>query len=161
MSCEYRHFRGKGHHILGERGAQRGDFLDFKQKVIARHWQGSDPGVLARAVSRLREEAVLFAQSAEQSRLALESSLRKQAAVEDDFHRQRGEVEALRGDCQTLEEVSREREMALEVLHQREKAQEAKIEELYSEIERLDALILRMEGTKAWRLHLAMQRFKK
>lgn len=161
VSCEYRHFRGKGHHILGERGAQRGDFLEFKQQVIARHWEGSDPGVLARAVSRLREEAVLFAQSAGQSRLALETSLREQASLEGDFHRQRGEVEALRGDYEVLEEVSREREKALEVLHEQEKAQESKIEELYAEIERLDALILRMEGTKAWRLHLAMERFKK
>ena len=54
VSCEYRHFRGKGHHILGERGAQRGDFLAFKETVIERHTAGTGPDVLARAVSRLR-----------------------------------------------------------------------------------------------------------
>ncbi len=58
VTCEYRHFRGGGDHVLGERGRERGDFLAMKARVLAKHRQRLDPDRLARAVDRLRAEAV-------------------------------------------------------------------------------------------------------
>src|SRR6185369_8595321 len=37
VTCEYRHFRGGGHHIFGERPRERGDFLAVKARVLAKH----------------------------------------------------------------------------------------------------------------------------
>ena len=37
VTCEYRHFRGGAHHMLGERPRERADFLAMKARVIAKH----------------------------------------------------------------------------------------------------------------------------
>ena len=37
VTCEYRHFRGGGHHIFGERPRERADFLEVKARVLAKH----------------------------------------------------------------------------------------------------------------------------
>jgi LmbE family N-acetylglucosaminyl deacetylase len=58
VTCEYRHFRGTGHHIFGERPRERGDFLAVKARVLAKHAALLPPAGLARAIDRLRASAV-------------------------------------------------------------------------------------------------------
>jgi LmbE family N-acetylglucosaminyl deacetylase len=58
VTCEYRHFRGAGHHIFGERPRERGDFLAVKARVLAKHAALLPPAALARAVDRLRADLV-------------------------------------------------------------------------------------------------------
>ncbi|MEO1370478.1 MAG: glycosyltransferase family A protein, partial [Acidobacteriota bacterium] len=56
VTCEYRQFRGGGHHILGDGGRDRDDFLSLKAKVIGRHRALVEPERLARVVDGLRAE---------------------------------------------------------------------------------------------------------
>jgi LmbE family N-acetylglucosaminyl deacetylase len=58
VTCEYRHFRGGGHHIFGERPRERADFLEVKARVIAKHAARLPPETLARAVDTLRADLV-------------------------------------------------------------------------------------------------------
>ncbi len=58
VTCEYRHFRGGGHHVFGERPRERGDFLAVKARVLAKHAARLPPERLARAVDTLRRELV-------------------------------------------------------------------------------------------------------
>ena len=44
VTCEYRHFRGGGHHVFGERPRERSDFLEVKARVLAKH---ADPKMAA------------------------------------------------------------------------------------------------------------------
>ncbi|HVR98029.1 MAG TPA: PIG-L family deacetylase, partial [Thermoanaerobaculia bacterium] len=48
VTCEYRHFRGGGHHVFGERPRERGDFLEVKARVLAKHAGLLTPESLAR-----------------------------------------------------------------------------------------------------------------
>ena len=64
VTCEYRHFRGAGHHALGDRPRERADFLSLKARVIAKHREHLPPERLARVVDRLRAEAVEAAEAA-------------------------------------------------------------------------------------------------
>jgi hypothetical protein len=76
VTCEYRHFRGGGH-VLGERPRERPDFLAMKQRVLERHRHRLTPEALARAVDRLRGEAVEAGEAA----AAAQASALEQAAV--------------------------------------------------------------------------------
>ncbi|HEY0513828.1 MAG TPA: PIG-L family deacetylase [Thermoanaerobaculia bacterium] len=58
VTCEYRHFRGGGHHVFGERPRERADFLAVKARVLAKHAGRLGPETLARAVDTLRAELV-------------------------------------------------------------------------------------------------------
>ena len=58
VTCEYRHFRGAGHHIFGERPRERGDFLAVKARVLKKHAALLPPEGLARAIDRLRAAEV-------------------------------------------------------------------------------------------------------
>jgi hypothetical protein len=59
VTCEYRHFRGGGLHIFGERPSiDRPGFLATKGQVIGRYRELHTPELLARVVARLRDEAV-------------------------------------------------------------------------------------------------------
>ncbi len=58
VTSEYRHFRGTGHHIFGERPRERGDFLAVKARVLAKHAALLPPAGLARAIDRLRASEV-------------------------------------------------------------------------------------------------------
>ena len=69
VTCEYRHFRGGGH-VLGERPRERPDFLAMKQRVLARHRERLTTEALARAVDRLRDEAVGAGEAAAAARHA-------------------------------------------------------------------------------------------
>jgi LmbE family N-acetylglucosaminyl deacetylase len=78
VTCEYRHFRGGGHHVFGERPRERADFLEVKARVLAKHAAELRPDVLARAVDTLRAELVAERESAGAAR-------RELAAREDEF----------------------------------------------------------------------------
>jgi len=120
VTCEYRHFRGAGHHIFGERPRERGDFLAVKERVLAKHAALLTHAALARAVDRLRFDVVETLESRD--------AARREAA---ELHRQlasRGEeiaalVRHLQGSRQELE--------TLLAAHQALAAERFRFEELY------------------------------
>ncbi len=153
-TCEYRHFRGAGHHALGERPRERPDFLAMKTRVLAKHAALLGPERLARAVDTLRAEAVALAEEAARVRSGLGAELdafaRRHGELEERFHRVHGEAEALRGQAagQSAE---------LERLYGREAElqkvvddQTAHLGRTYGEIERLNG-ILRELGASSLR----------
>ncbi len=121
VTCEYRHFRGGADHVLGEHGRAREDFLAMKARVLGKHRQRLAPDRLARAVDRLRGEAVT-------------------------------------GEERRRQLVAVEREIA-ELRHVLA-GRDEQLRRTYAEIERLGALIARMEGTRAWRLHRWVERVR-
>jgi LmbE family N-acetylglucosaminyl deacetylase len=103
VTCEYRHFRGSGHHVLGEQPRGRADFLDVKARVLAKHGQRLVPAVLARIVDELRAEAVQASEAA-RGLAADNAELRREwHGLTADYHRLRGEAAALRGDRERME----------------------------------------------------------
>jgi hypothetical protein len=64
VTCEYRHFRGAGHQILGERARERADFVRMKAKVLAKHAGLLTPETLAAVVDGLRTETVTAGEAA-------------------------------------------------------------------------------------------------
>jgi LmbE family N-acetylglucosaminyl deacetylase len=85
VTCEYRHFRGGGHHVFGERPRERGDFLEVKARVLAKHAAALRPDVLARAVDTLRAELVAERESAAVARRELAARQDELAARQADF----------------------------------------------------------------------------
>jgi len=182
VTCEYRHFRGGGRHIFGERpSTDRPDFLAVKGRVIGRYRHLHTPELLARVVAGLRDEAVarseeLAARSAEALTLR-----RSQAALEEAFHRVNGERDSIRMERDAAvaerdrlrEEVERcSRQASLFDVRLRQLfgdeallrgtigETEEHLARTYREIDRLNALIREMEGTKAWRLHRFLERLR-
>lgn len=178
VTCEYRHFRGGGHHIFGERPRERADFLAVKARVIAKHSVGRSPEVLARAVDTLRAEAVreregrLQAQrdfeagsaalhrELDELRRAHQGLSTERFLFEDRYHAAHGEVEALRSFQGQLEgEIQRLRGEIQHLQEQERQLRDVVAEQTshlgktYAEIERLNQLIRDMEATRAWRLH--------
>lgn len=181
VTCEYRHFRGAGHHVLGEQPRRRGDFLAMKARILAKHAEKLTSEALARAVDTLREEAVEAVEAAGSARRDAERDARRAREAEDGFHRANGELTALREEhgrlsaderryLAALEDNARrfEQMFAEEAALRRQEAelrrQEAELRTVvadqddhlrrtYSEIERLNGIIREMEGTRAWRLH--------
>ncbi len=127
VTCEYRHFRGAGHHALGDRPRERADFLELKAQVIARRSERLTPERLARVVDRLRAETVEAAEDASTARRTRAEAVRERAALEDRYHRLNGELHALRG-----EEAERRRQA---------ESQSAELERLYGEEQRLQAIV--------------------
>lgn len=182
VTCEYRHFRGGGHHVFGERPRERGDFLAVKARVLAKHGARLGPEVLARAVDTLRAELVTEREDRATARrelsdrqgelLQLRSDLeglaraheglsRERFALEERYHALNGELEALRQDNGRLQtDVQRlydqERKLR-DNLHE----QIVHLRRTYAEIERLNGLIRQMESTRAWRLHQWVQERKR
>lgn len=122
VTCEYRHFRGPMAHIFGERPNERADFLAMKARVLAKHAARLAPAALARAIDRLRGEAVAeheVAAAAARRTAACEEEAgelrRAHRAVaaerfhfEDRYHAVHGELDALRGvEGQLRQEVQR------------------------------------------------------
>ena len=167
VTCEYRHFRGGGHQIFGERPRERGDFLAVKARVLAKHAERLSPERLARAVDTLRAELVAEhearslrereARAAREELAALDRAhqdlARERFAWEERYHQAHGEAAAqaaellrLKGDLQRLyDDESRLRATVDD--------QTAHLGRTYAEIERLSGLIRAMEATRAWRLH--------
>lgn len=188
VTCEYRHFRAaeQHRHALGEAPRQRADFLAMKARVLEKHAAALAPERLARAVDRLRAEAVEAGE--EVTRLLGEARTDRAArqAAEARYHQARGEIEAARGHVALLEadtaglgeEVSRLRSEAVALraeierrdgdlrrLYGDEKALRATVEEqnahlgrVYAEIQRLERVVQTMEATRAWRAHAWWQR---
>lgn len=179
VTCEYRHFRGGAHHIFGERPRERGDFLEVKARVLAKHADRLRPDVLARAVDTLRAEIVderegrasagreaetlrdaLAAQRADLESLAVAHQVlaRERFAWEERFH-------AANGDLAASREENERMAADLRRLYDEERKLRAAVEDqtdhlgrTYAEIERLNRLIRDMEATRAWRLHQWWQR---
>jgi LmbE family N-acetylglucosaminyl deacetylase/glycosyltransferase involved in cell wall biosynthesis len=163
VTCEYRQFRGGGHHILGDAPRQRVDFLERKAEVIARYAERWGPDTVSQVVDRLRAETV--AGHEEVSRLVDE--LGRYYGLNGRLTNAERHIEILEaGEQRTREElrdvVARKSETMLEL---RETASELRrVEELniktFSEIERLGGLVRAMESTSAWHLHEWWQRVK-
>ncbi|HSL16524.1 MAG TPA: PIG-L family deacetylase [Methylomirabilota bacterium] len=185
VTAEYRHFRGAGHHVLGDRPRERADFLRQKAAVIARHRDRLTDETLSRVIDRLRAETVDALESVAGVRDEVATLRRSKAELFDGYHRLNGECEALRGERLRLMDenrhqgaelarVSSELESTMasfeaEVARLRERKAdlrsetaelEATVARLYAEIERLTSLIEAMEGTRAWKLHRTIERLR-
>ena len=157
VTAEYRHFRSGGHHVFGERPDQRADFLAFKAKVIAKHVGRHTPEILARVVEKLRAETVVAQEAL---------SARTSEVVE--AHRQI-EKERIEGIAER-QAIASERDAILaehEALKEKLESQRAElrdheenVQNLFVEIQRLNAVIDEMEGTKAWKLHRAAEKLR-
>ncbi len=186
VTCEYRHFRGGGHHVFGERPRERGDFLTVKARVLAKHAARLTPEVLARAVDTLRGELVderearaargREAAAARQETARLHGELAELGRAHEELARQRfdfevrfhekngilaareGELAALRSEHERLGGELR-RLYAEEVKLRAAAAEEGDhLGRTYAEIARLNGLLREMESTRAWRAHLWLQR---
>jgi len=160
VTCEYRHFRGGGHHVFGESPRERADFLEVKARVLAKHAARLKPETLARGVDTLRAELVAEreAQAAARRELAALAQTHQEVAyerdrLEDRYHALNGEAAALREDHDSLR-------LQIQRLYDEETKLRATVDDqtghlgrTYAEIERLNALIREMEATRAWRIH--------
>lgn len=176
VTCEYRHFRGGGHHVFGESPRRRADFLEMKARILDRHLLAPPPDAsrLARAVDTLRAELVAAGEEAVSARREAASARREattahrragelaldKARFEDRWHVAHGELEALRQDRQrSATDLARlyadERDLRAAVADQ-----EAHLGRTYAEIQRLEGLLRDMRSTRAWRLHTRLQGLK-
>lgn len=103
VTCEYRHFAGSDHHILGG-GEDRGRFAEAKAQVLEKHWSLLSAGKISAAVSRLRREVVNLGEGGAAMRSSHREELRSQLEL---VARLRRDVERLSAD---LESQSLERE---------------------------------------------------
>jgi LmbE family N-acetylglucosaminyl deacetylase len=119
VTCEYRHFRGAGHHVFGERPRERGDFLAVKARVLAKHAARLGGEALARATDTLRAEMV--AEREERASLRRELAAREadltalgeahrrlsheRFELEARYHALNGELEASKGEHGRLREA--------------------------------------------------------
>ena len=176
VTCEYRHFRGGGHHVFGERPRERADFLEVKARVLAKHAGSLTPGLLARAVDTLRAELVAEREAragARQDLAAARTDLtalaqdhqalaRERFLWEDRYHALNGELAVLKDEHARLQEDSRREIQRLYGEEGKLRAavddQTAHLARTYAEIERLNGIIREMEATRAWRVHQWWQR---
>jgi LmbE family N-acetylglucosaminyl deacetylase len=181
VTAEYRHFRGSGHHILGETPRRRADFLEMKARIIGRHVKLLGPKTIARIVDGLRCETVESAEAAASAAHELQDRRVAMDVLTDRYHRINGECEALRAEQSIhraeierlsieLDEHRRSRDelrAETERLRHDETAlrsqvgeQDEQLERLYAEIERLNTLIKAMENTTAWKLHRKVEKLR-
>ncbi|HYO15506.1 MAG TPA: PIG-L family deacetylase [Thermoanaerobaculia bacterium] len=167
VTCEYRHFRGGGHHIFGERPRERSDFLEVKAGVLAKHARHLTPDALARAVDTLRAELVAEHEARAAARREAEvvrgdlqslqgahdALARERFLWEERYHARNGEFAALqedqgrlRAEAQRLYEEERKLRATID-------DQTSHLGRTYAEIERLNGIIREMEATRAWRVH--------
>ncbi|MEM8930775.1 MAG: glycosyltransferase [Acidobacteriota bacterium] len=174
VTCEYRQFRGGGHHVLGDRPRQRADFLRRKAEIIGRHRQRLGADELASVIDRLRAETVSAeergrhqATRADQAEAAwhrLNGTLR---AAEDRRRQLEALDERMRADLDTERAARRDHEHRADTLTRQVDALGGQVAELeafqheqgealaraYDEIARLTELVRTMESSRAWRLH--------
>jgi hypothetical protein len=178
VTCEYRHFRGGGHHVFGERPRERADFLEVKARVLAKHAGLLSPEAIARAVDTLRGELVEEREgraAALRDLAALRSDLaalsqdhdalaRERFLWEERYHALNGETAILKAEHAKLQEDTRQEIQRLygeeATLRAAVEDQTAHLGRTYAEIERLNGLIREMEATRAWRVHQWMGRRK-
>ncbi len=178
VTCEYRHFRGGGRHVFGERpvDSQSGFFVT-KGHVIARHSKHHSPELIATVIGRLRAETVAKAEQSTAYRAELSALRDAYGTLEDSYHRINGEREALRIERDRLAEerdrlVADHRQhpehdrQALELYRERDQLRQEVAERdehlrrTYAEIERLNELIEAMESTRAWRMHRTIEKLR-
>ncbi|HEX2253821.1 MAG TPA: PIG-L family deacetylase [Thermoanaerobaculia bacterium] len=164
VTCEYRHFRGAGHHVLGESPRRRADFLAMKARVLAKHAGRLEPERLAAAVDTLRAELVAAIEAAaaatreaRRARGEAREIDRERHRWEQAHHRVHGEVVGLREEREALRRE-------LQRLYDDESALRRTVDEqtehlgrTYAEIARLEGRIRAMEATRAWRLHQRLE----
>ncbi len=181
VTCEYRHFRGAGHHILADQPRQRADFLQVKARVVSKHAEHHDGQLIARVVDRLRAEAVTEAESAgrlrEQLRQASRQGEEQQGRadhLEIHNHSLVDEVGKLKQELRAHERELHRRDREVRTRDQELRAGAREIAELrakiddqgghlgrtYGEIERLGSILETMRASRAWRLHEWWQRRK-
>ena len=171
MTCEYRHFRGAGHHVFGETPRRRADFLAMKAKVLAKHARELAPERLARGGGHPPRRAggrrASAAATARRELAAARAAPRRRRAraapplARGRFHRLNGEAVALRTDGERLRAEAQRLYDAERELRAAVADQDAHLGRTYAEIERLNALVREMEGTRAWRLHRWLTRRKR
>jgi LmbE family N-acetylglucosaminyl deacetylase len=160
-TAEYRHFRSGGHHVFGERPDQRADFLAVKAKVIAKHGGRHSPEILARVVGTLRAETVAAQEAAAARAVDAQLQIEKERSesvalrevIEAERDALRGEHDAVCGERDALADELQSHRSAL-------RDHEENIQNLFIEIQRLNAIIENMEGTKAWKLHRAAEKLR-
>ncbi len=89
VTCEYRQFRGAGHHVLGDRPRERADFLGMKARVLDKHRDRITAEALAGAVDGLRAEAVAAREDST-------ASNQREAASRARHHEINGDLESAR-----------------------------------------------------------------
>jgi LmbE family N-acetylglucosaminyl deacetylase len=153
VTCEYRHFRGSGHHVFGERPRERADFLAVKARVIAKHAARLRPETLARAVDTLRAELVAEREDRAAARREHQRLAEDRDRLQDLYHALNGEAaslrqerEGFRAELQRLYDEERKLRAAVD-------DQTAHLGRTYAEIERLNGILREMESTRAWRMH--------
>jgi len=136
VTCEYRQFRGGGHHVLGDRPRARADFLATKARVIAKHAARITPEAAARVVDRLRAEAIAAEEEAR-------NALRARRREEERRQRLNGELAAARNEL-AVAEVTRQRlEAELDGRRAELAGRDAELHRRGVEIERLGELAAR------------------
>ncbi|MYA06596.1 MAG: glycosyltransferase [Holophagales bacterium] len=159
-TCEYRHFLDgaadgpSGGHALGGAASARPDFETLKAKVLSKHATDLGPEALARAVTRMRRQAVLAGEAAR-------ARIRER---QRDLAERNAEIERLRARERELESSHSRRGAEIERLQARERDLESSHVERGAEIERLQvrerdlqAEVDAMKATRAWRLHERLQ----
>ena len=146
VTCEYRQFRGSGHHVLGDGGRERADFLAMKAKVIRKHQASWSVEAVARVIDQLRAEAVAEQEAAGRWR-------DESRSWEEEHHRLNGRVVGLENHLEVLESSERRTLEALREMQGQERQVSQDLRRAYDELERLNRLIEAMESTRAWRLH--------
>lgn len=167
VTAEYRHFRGSGHHILGEQPRLREDFLRMKATVIQRQSERLDSAVLARVVDGLRAETVAATEEATANRTELAGLRRDCETLRASQSRHLGEIQSLDESLGRHRLVVTELQAEIARLQAEETSlrsnlgkQNDRVSELYAEIERLTALVDAMQDTKAWQWHRRLERLK-
>jgi LmbE family N-acetylglucosaminyl deacetylase len=144
VTCEYRHFRGAGHHVLGG-GASRDrdpEFLATKARVLRKHKRLLTPERLARVVVTMRREEVERGERLEVARLERASIAQDRSRLGEDleharaqrqqtqeryfelekhFHRLNGEVGELREQLERERIAAAEGRVEVDRLYRRER----------------------------------------
>ncbi|HTQ80315.1 MAG TPA: hypothetical protein VMM92_09980, partial [Thermoanaerobaculia bacterium] len=149
VTCEYRHFRGSGHHIFGERPRERGDFLAVKARVLAKHADLLPSAALGRAIDRLRAEAVEAGEARDGARREVAELRRQMAWRDEELARSAQDLAASRADLATLQrahaELSSERFRFEELYH----AANGALSALQQDHARLTSEVNRLYGEEA------------
>lgn len=146
VTCEYRQFRGSGHHVLGDGGRERSDFMAMKARIVDKHRALWSADTAAKVVDQLRSEAVAEQEAAERRH-------RQSEHWEEAYHQLNGRLAGLQSHCQVLEGSERRAREELQDLQGQERKVSEDLRRAYDEQVRLNGLIEAMESTRAWRLH--------
>jgi LmbE family N-acetylglucosaminyl deacetylase/glycosyltransferase involved in cell wall biosynthesis len=133
VTCEYRHFRRGGHHIFGERPRERGDFLAVKARVLAKHAALLSPEALARAVDRLRADAVLALEARDAARRETGEIRRELLRSQEGFARELAERGNELSSLGWQLQESRWQLVTLRTAHEELSRERLRCEELYHE----------------------------